>query len=187
MQIGVHDEAVARLVAKFEAPVMQNNLRSMYVEEQVGVLLGDGWRSVGADWAAFDFESVDGVRLEVKQSSAKQTWLQDKPSMASFDIRARVGRYEGAAWVPSPVPGRAADIYLFAWHGRFDDVGDQRDVRQWDYFVVAAMSLPASQKTIGLSRVRAIASHADADTLCAVVDEMATSTRQQRPPRPAPA
>lgn len=167
----VHDVILGRLLAMFSGPVMQNSLRSMYVEEQVGVLLGSRWRSVGADWAGWDFESLDGVRLEVKQSAAKQSWSQSRASRGSFDIAPRTGRYDGAVWVPGE--GRAADIYLLAWHGRADEHCDQRDEAQWEYYLVAARSLPARQKTIALSRVQQLANPVAATEVAAQAERLA--------------
>ncbi|MCU1387459.1 MAG: hypothetical protein JWL72_797 [Ilumatobacteraceae bacterium] len=69
-----------------------------------------------------------------------------------FGIARPTGRYEGAIWVAGE--GRFADIYLFAWHGGWDEPEvDQRDSTQWDYYVVATSDLP-HQKTIALSGVR---------------------------------
>lgn len=62
----------------------------------IGVLLGDDWTYVGADWGGWDFESADYHRLEIKQSAAKQSWAQAGPSRGVFDIAPRSGRYEGA-------------------------------------------------------------------------------------------
>ena len=149
----VHHETLRRVGAMFDTPVMSNTLRSLYVEAQIGVLLGPTWRSVGADWAPYDFESDTGVKLEVKQSAARQTWTQTRPTRPSFDIRPRTGRYDGAASIPEA--GRAADVYVFAWHPRTVDV-DQRDETQWEYYVVPTVDLPPNQATISLSRICAI-------------------------------
>ena len=85
----------------------------------------DGW-----DWAAWDCEHTpSGARLEIKQAAARQTW--DKgPTLRrrtpAFDIAPRRGFWtrEGM-WIDSP--GRQADIYVFAWHGRDDDDADHTD------------------------------------------------------------
>ena len=173
----VHDIVVGRLAEFFSKPVLQNSLRSMYVEEQVGVLLGDRWRSVGGDWAGWDFEDVDGVRLEVKQSAATQSWAQATPSPGSFDIKARQGRYDGATWVPEV--GRAADIYVLAWHGGWGHTADQRDETQWEYYVISADRLPP-QKTIALSVVRKLGPSVAADELVSAADALAAEPRKPR-------
>ena len=144
----VHDEALRRVVAMFDMAVMSNTLRGIYVEAQVGVLLGPTWEAVGGDWGPYDFRSSDGAKLEVKQSAARQSWEQNRPTKPVFDIRPRTGRYEGADWIPGT--GRTADIYVFAWHPLWTDA-DQRDQTQWDYYVVPTPALADDRKTIGLS------------------------------------
>ena len=162
---------MARLRAKFDRPVMENALRSMYVEEQVGVLLGTGWNPVGADWAGCDFESASDVRLEVKQSAATQSWSQGQPTRGQFDIRPRMGRYDGATWIDDA--GRYAHVYVFAWHGGWGEGVDQRDESQWAYFVVPSTSLPSHQKTIALSSLQKLAIPTDSAHLRAVVGDVA--------------
>jgi hypothetical protein len=140
---------------------------------------------VGADWAAWDLERDDGVRLEVKQSAATQTWEQARPSIATFDIRARTGRFEGATWFAEP--GRAADLYVFAWHGRWGENVDQRDERQWEYFVVPTVRLPDA-KTIRLGRLRAMCAASTSLTLRRDVDAAcdASAVPSGRAPRVRP-
>ena len=134
------------------------------------MLLGPLWRATGADWGGWDFESDDGVRLEVKQSAAKQSWSQPKSSRGSFDIAPRTGRYDGTVWVPGA--GRAAHIYVMAWHGRADDGCDQRDEAQWEYYAVTTRSLPAAQKSIGLAPLQRLAVPVAAHELERRVDEV---------------
>jgi len=151
----VHDATLAILLLLFDDPVMLNTVRSDYVEVQVGVLLGDRWRHVG-QWDGWDYETGDGaelVRLEVKAGAAKQVWEQKAPSVCSFDVKPRTGYFRaGAEWVEGV--GRNADLYVLAWHDRYDDA-DQRDEGQWIYYVVATTKLPDSQR-VGLARLDAL-------------------------------
>ena len=178
--VGLHEAVLARMAAKFAGPVIQNSLRSLYVEEQVGVLLGDGWVPMGADWAGWDFETssavgVDPVRLEVKQSAARQTWDQSgNPSRGSFDIATRTGYFKGNIWFPSTA--RLAEIYVFAWHGRFDASCDQTDPSQWTYFVIPTSGLPM-QKSIAQSRIKLLATESSASELRDVVDGLVDDIR----------
>ena len=167
----VHVRTVELLTAMLARPVMQNNFRAWYSEAQVGILLGEEWVSAGADWGSFDFlHPATGTTLEVKSSAAKQSWKQRGPSTTTFDIAPRRGffvdgddlnewhEYAGGAQ-------RAADIYVFTWHPIFDGSCDQRDERQWEYFVAPTERLPISQKTIRLSALRSICSAANCDSL----------------------
>ncbi|WP_139193939.1 hypothetical protein [Pseudorhodobacter antarcticus] len=67
-------EIYARIRDMFDVPQMQNNLRGLWVEAMVCEILGSGWKHTGSDWAAWDLEREDGLRVEVKQSAKQQSW-----------------------------------------------------------------------------------------------------------------
>ncbi len=118
-----------RITSLFDTTVMQNNLRVLYVEAMVDVLLGPEWRSTGGDWAGWDLEHENGTRVEVKQSARKQTWGVSK-SVPRFDIRAASGHYpDGVTYVKNSSGERLADFYMFAWH----EGSDQRVPEQWEF------------------------------------------------------
>lgn len=145
----------------FDVPQMQNNLRGHWVEAMVCELLGDGWKHTGADWAAWDIESDDGLRVEVKQSARRQSW-GESTSSPRFSIQAARGHYpDGKAYLPNLTGSRLADIYVFAWH----DGEDQRVVSQWEFYVVEAGRLPEGRKTIGLDAIRRLVNPVQADQL----------------------
>lgn len=136
--------------------LVTNSFRGIVAEAVVASALDQKWLWCSADYAGWDFERSDGMRLEVKQSAARQTWRRSdgRPSVCSFDIRARKGRYEGADWFDEP--GRNADIYVFAHHYVDDDAADHCDPAQWAFYVISTMALPASQ-TIGLRALSKLA------------------------------
>ena len=118
-----------------------------------------GWRYVGDGWSGWDFEHQDGGRLELKQSTAQQTWSAPRNlrTRGTFDIAARTGYfYEGGSKY-APVPGRCAQTYVFAWNPFFGPGTDHRHTGQWEFYVVPANRLPDGQRTIGLSKVRKLA------------------------------
>ena len=151
----LHKRVLGRIARLFDAPVIQNNLRGLYVEFVVAELLGEGWLHNGSDWAAYDFEHSGGARVEVKQSSKAQTWKAPLSSpIRSFSIRAP--KQEWIRSVSTPGKGRPALIYIFAWHGGYSVEDDQRDAQQWTFFVVPAWLLP-DQKTVSLNVLRRLA------------------------------
>ena len=92
-------------------------------------------------------------RLEVKQSAARQPWSVDEEAPARFDIAPREGYWKGNQWVAAP--GRYADLFIFARHPIFDPKEcDQREVRQWQFYVLPTCALPPGQQTIGLATVK---------------------------------
>jgi len=108
------------------------------------------WEHCGGDWAAFDLvHCATGLRMQVKQSAARQSWHGPNfnsdtapPPRPRFSIAAKTGRWEGATWIAEP--GRNADLFVFAWHGLTDASADHRDPSQWLFYVVAEVALPAS-------------------------------------------
>ena len=166
-----HQQVLSRIQALFDSPVIQNNLRGLYVEHMVAELLGEGWSGVGVDWAAWDLQHADGTRLEVKQSALTQTWAapMNGPSRPSFSIRTPKAVWNGP--IKTEVSNRQADIYVFAWHGVANDETDQRDFGQWQFFVVPTRKLPP-QKSIALGAIRRFTEATPAQNLRAIVNNL---------------
>lgn len=137
----------ARLMsALYDSPLVNNTFRGTLVEAMLAQVLEPEWRWCSADWASHDFENAYGLKLEVKQSAALQSWHEPglRSNRGRFDIRARTGRYEGARWIGEP--GRAAQIYVFGWHGLTDpNVADHRDSSQWQFYAMKAVDLPEQE------------------------------------------
>ena len=129
----------------FGRPLVTNVLRGLVVEAIVAAALEPQWQWCAEDYSSWDFQRGDGLRLEVKQSAARQSWaVSDKPSQCSFDIAQRKGRWEGPIWIEAP--GRAAHLYVFAHHPVADSSADHRDPSQWHFYVVPTRDLPATRR-----------------------------------------
>ena len=97
--------------AAFGGPLITNVHRGLIAEAIVAAALEPEWKWCAADYSAWDFERPDGLRLEVKQSAARQSWaLNDKPSVCSFDIAERSSRWEGPTLITEA--GRYANVYV---------------------------------------------------------------------------
>lgn len=171
MRSDIHERVLERVRAQFDVPVIQNNLRGLYVEFMVGELLGKGWAHNGSDWAAYDFSHENGVRLEVKQSAARQTWEAPKSLRRGPSFSVRTPKVEWIGSTALPRSRRVADIYVFAWHGSEAEDADQRDSDQWQFFVVSTGKLPA-QATVGLSTLRRLANPIEGTQLKASVEAL---------------
>lgn len=163
-------------VSVFGGPLLQNTYRGVFVEHLIAAALGNSWRLAGADWLSWDIESDDGLRLEVKNSAAKQSWHEDgaAPSPATFDIASRTGRWEGTQWVATP--GRAADLYVFARHPVFDESADHTSPTQWRFYVVTTSKLP-DQKKISLRPLENLARSVGIEELADEVEAVAVKVR----------
>lgn len=128
----------------FNSPLVTNVFRSVLVEAMIATTLPE-WIWCSSDYASHDFEHRDGARLEVKQTALRQTWISANPSVPSWDIKVRTGRWkDGATWIPGI--GRNADIYVFGYHPVVDATADHRDPAQWQFYVVATSNLPNTQR-----------------------------------------
>ncbi len=165
--------------AAFGQSLITNNLRGLVAEAIVASALQPSWRWCSMDWAGWDFERADGLRLEVKQSASRQTWApsEKRPSSCRFDIRAREGRYEGADWLPGR--GRNADLFVMAHHFVCDDSADHCAPGQWRFFVIHASVLPPT-KTIGLGNLEKLACACNYAALAETVSARAAELIQMR-------
>lgn len=151
--------AIARLIRRlFGSPLLRNSIRGELVEEMVAMALEPEWELCAGDWAACDLRQPrSGLRIQVKQSAARQSWHRSErvPGNPRFSIAEKTGRWEeGDKWVAEP--SRNADIFIFAWHPHGGADADHRDPEQWLFHVVAETRLPAA-KSISLAAIRALA------------------------------
>jgi len=153
---GIGDVIAKVSQVAFGKPLVTNVLRGHVAEAIIALALEPEWSWCSADYAGWDFERADGLRLEVKQSAAMQSWSTGKPSKAIFDVAARTGYWEaGTEWIA--MAGRPAHLYVFAHHGIYGDDADHRDPSQWQFYVTAARDLPDA-KQIGLSSITRLTS-----------------------------
>ena len=108
------DRLAARL---FGRSLVQNSFRGELVEEIVAMALEPEWQPCGGDWASCDLvRQADGLRIQVKQSAARQSWHGPGSPRArpTYSIAHKTGRWEGACWIEER--SRNADIFIFGWH-----------------------------------------------------------------------
>jgi hypothetical protein len=174
---GLHTEVLDSVICLFNSPLIQNNLRGLYVETLVSIVLGKNWNVVSTDWSAWDIEHEDGTRLEVKQSAAKQTWYVDGRSGAVGRFGIQAAKYVWENDARKEAAGRQASIYVFAWHGTLDETADHRDAGQWEFYVVAESELP-NQRSIGLKSLRKLTHSVCADELLERVESIRIGENQ---------
>ena len=182
----LHDQVVQSLNERFYSqPLIDNVYRGDYVETLILFALGEGWKPVGG-WGSWDLEKGNGgVRLEVKQSAAKQPVQphykqSDSPqSSPPFRIEPKTYYYtnstDAAVRVDLPKGERVrpADIYIFAWHPETDSAtADHRQPEQWEFYVVPEHRLP-DQKSISLNPLKNLAAAVTYAELAAKVTAVA--------------
>ncbi|URW76458.1 hypothetical protein M9980_04360 [Sphingomonas donggukensis] len=166
-------ELVARLYKRlYDKPLIRNDLRGELVEEMVAIALEPEWVSCGDDWGASDLRHVEsGLRMQVKQSAALQTWHRDGFSKSSprFSIKQKTGSWVASTWTAHI--WRNAEIFVFGWHPLSDKDCDHRDPEQWEFYVVEESALPSTQ-SISLATLKKLSSATTIDRLRSTVEYM---------------
>ena len=155
----VHQRVLTRLSRQFERRIMDNVLRGQYLECLVAELIGPEWAltwELEKDWCAWDLEHQEhDVRVEIKQSAARQAWHDKIPSKTAtprFSVKQPKQSWNGAKMVDVEPGTHLADIYTFAWHGESKSgVADHRNSTQWRFYVIASKQLPEAQSSVGLA------------------------------------
>lgn len=177
-QAGAPAFGIGDVIAKvsqvaFGKPLVTNVLRGHVAEAIIALALEPEWNWCSADYAGWDFERADGLRLEVKQSAAMQSWSTGKPSKAIFDVAARTGYWEsGTEWIAKA--GRPAHLYVFAHHSIYGDDVDHRDPAQWQFYVVPSHALPDVKK-LGLATICTLTSPVPISALAGEVRNTAST------------
>lgn len=82
------EDVIAKVTASaFGQPLVTNVLRGHVVEAMVALALEPEWRWCSGDYAAWDFERADGLRMEVRQSAYRQSWVQAPHLKVSRGVR----------------------------------------------------------------------------------------------------
>jgi hypothetical protein len=146
----------AIMATAFKGPILQNNIRGLWVEHMLALALAPDWQLCSGDWAGWDMVHRErGMRVQIRQSAARQSWKAKRPYPGAFSVAPVTGYWrDGVDWVAAP--GRHAELFVFAWHPVEDDSADHTDPSSWRFYVLSEHGLPA-QKTISRRAVARMA------------------------------
>ena len=176
--------------------LLSNTLRGTLAEYIVARDLGVA-SGVREEWRAYDLQTPEGIKVEVKASSYWQSWGQTRPSVIEFDI-ARKLPWDPVTGEYGPEKVRSADVYVFCVLGEpSNEQPDPLDLDQWAFLALATEVFDRrvdNQKTIRLNPLRAL-SPTEVDTrgirraIEQVLEEVGAGPREpaqaQRRRRPA--
>lgn len=133
---------------------MRGILAEYIVASAVGMVSGNR-----TEWDAYDVETNEGIKVEVKSGAYIQSWSQKKLSTIQFGIRPTQG-WDSGNGAYSNVVERQSDVYVFCVLGHQEQGSiDPLNMDQWDFYVLATKELNRevnAQKTISLSRLEAL-------------------------------
>ena len=141
--------------------LVSNGLRGAFGEYLVALAVGagDALDGVQEEWASYDVQSPDGIKIEVKTSAYIQTWYQSKLSSPAFDIAPKTA-WDAATNSWTTEKKRWADVYAFCLHHHQDQpTVNPLDLSQWTFYVLPTATLDravGSQGSIGISSLQRI-------------------------------
>lgn len=87
-------------------------------------------------WNAYDLETNDGIKIEVKSSGYLQTWKQKDYSKPIFRI-PKTKAWDYRENVYETDSKRQADVYVFALHAHKEkNTVNPLDARQWEFYIL---------------------------------------------------
>lgn len=110
------------------------------------------------EWDAFDLETDDGIKIEIKSSAYIQVWKQNEFSKITFGIAPTKTLLGDNTY--STDFKRQADVYVFCLlHHKEQASLNPMDLKQWTFYVLKTETLnkkSETQKTITLSAIEAL-------------------------------
>lgn len=138
--------------------LLSNAMRGVVAEFIVSKALGCDAHRPRHAWGAYDLDTPEGIRIEVKSAAYLQAWRQPSGlSRITFSIR------EAFPWNADTnrigeIRQRSADVYVFCLLKHVDkDTVDPLDLDQWSFFVLSVRALdsyPRSRHSITLPSLR---------------------------------
>jgi len=139
--------------------LVSNATRGRLAEFITARALGAPTSGVRDEWAAYDLETPEGIKVEVKSSAYLQSWAQVRPSSVLFSVR-KTRAWDRESNRQAVVPTREAEVYVFALlrHENKETL-DPLDIDQWEFYVLPTRALNErrrSQHSITIKSLRAL-------------------------------
>ncbi len=136
--------------------LVNNALRGVLAEYLVATAIGCD-QNPRAEWDAYDLETTEGIKVEVKSAAYLQSWSQSDYSTIQFSIKPSQG-WNAADNTYSTETKRQADVYVFCILKHKDKTSiDPLNLSQWDFYILPTRTLNDSlgpQSTLSLSSLK---------------------------------
>lgn len=128
-----------------QSDLLNNTLRGILAEYIVRQDLGIK-KSTRTEWDAYDLETENGVKIEIKSASYLQSWKQSELSRISFDIAPTKG-WNRETNEYSKETKRQSDFYIFCLlHHKDKNTVDPTRLDQWTFYVLPTKQLDKEKK-----------------------------------------
>jgi hypothetical protein len=117
--------------------LISNATRGTLAEFIVAMAMEIDLSTVREEWDAYDLETEDGIKIEIKTSAYLQTWFQKNYSKIIFSIKPAYS-WNAKTNETSKIKSRPSDIYVFCLlkHKNKKTVNPLK-LEQWIFYVVS--------------------------------------------------
>lgn len=138
--------------------LVNNATRGVLAEFLVAKAVGAHTATRSA-WDAYDLETPDGIRIEVKSAAYIQSWFQKDYSHICFGI-SETRAWQAATNQMEQESRRQADVYVFALlDHKAQETINPLDLSQWVFYVLPTAVLnarAAGRKSLSLTALRSL-------------------------------
>lgn len=148
--------------------ILSNATRGRFAEFIVATATNIDKNALRDEWAAYDLETPDGIKLEIKSAAYVQSWFQRTLSKISFSTKAAL-YWDSFTNRQSSEKKRHADIYVFCLlHHENKLTIDPLNMNHWEFYVFATKELnkyTRSQHSISLKSLQRLTNSVPYDKL----------------------
>ena len=139
--------------------LISNATRGTLAEFIVAMAMGIDLSTVREEWDAYDLETEDGIKIEIKTSAYLQTWFQKNYSKIIFSIKPAYF-WDAKTNKTSKIKSRPSDIYVFCLLKHKDKkTVNPLKLEQWVFYVVSTEKINefyGNKKSIQLNSLEKI-------------------------------
>jgi hypothetical protein len=152
-----------------------NATRGRLAEFIVALAMGIPLNEPRDEWGAYDLQTQEGIKIEVKSAAYVQSWSQRRFSSISFRVP------KTRAWDPntnqqSDSARRQAEVYVFALLKHKDKRSlDPLNLDQWAFYVLPTCVLDSRLRSQHSITLRSLRGECQAQEVC--FEELATAVR----------
>lgn len=127
--------------------LVSNVTRGRLAEYIVAWAIGLAKKGIRDEWAAYDLETLSGIKIEVKSAAYIQSWSQKRLSLIMF-VTPKTRAWDPETNIQSKESKRQADVYVFALLAHTDKATiDPLNLDQWLFYVLPASILDARKRS----------------------------------------
>ena len=127
--------------------LVSNATRGVLAEFIVAQALGIPKYHVRQEWDAYDLETTEGIKVEVKSAAYLQSWHQKSFSKISFNVQKKRS-WDAKTNEQEEEPTRPANVYVFALLAHKDKATvDPMNLDQWQFYVLPTRVLDERKRS----------------------------------------